>query len=61
MKHTAKQKTRPKVKAAHEERHKRRTRRGRRMRKVAQRLLAGEPTSVDLEKARPSDTGRYGA
>jgi hypothetical protein len=31
------------------------------MRKLAERLLNNEPASADLEKARPTDTGRYGA
>jgi hypothetical protein len=59
MKRTAKQKTRSKLKAERAERHRRRTRHGER--KLAKRLLSNEPTAVDLEKGRPSDTGRYGA
>lgn len=61
MKRTAKQKLAPKLKAEHDERHAARTKRGRRMNKVAKRLLNNQPTDVDLEKARPKDTGRGGA
>ena len=61
MKSTAKQKTQAKLKAEHDARHKERTKRGRRTNKVAKRILNNEPTSADLEKGRPEDTGRFGA
>lgn len=61
MRHTAKRKTRQKIKAEHNARHQRRNRHG--QRKLARRVLKNEPVASDseMEKARPADTGRFGA
>lgn len=59
MNRRAKQKTRVRLKAERAARHDRRTRHGER--KVARKLLDNQPVAADLEKARPHDTGRYGA
>lgn len=61
MKHTAKRKAQSKRKAEHKARHQRRNRHGER--KLAKRVLKNEPvaSNTELEKARPTDTGRFGA